>query len=47
MLPTAQRREQSEHAARIIAQTGNGLLGCALADPNLPHDHPPTQAGGY
>ncbi len=46
LLPSAERRKQSEHAARIIAQTGNGLLGCAIADPTVKHDHQVPQ-GGY
>src|SRR5690606_41439389 len=49
--PVEQRRRASEYAARIIAQTGNGLLGCGIADPTaLDHDHDqPTNkpAGGY
>ncbi len=46
VLPADERRKQSEHAARIIAQTGNGLLGCAIADPTVKHDHQPPK-GGY
>jgi ectoine hydroxylase-related dioxygenase (phytanoyl-CoA dioxygenase family) len=44
------RKQQSELAARIIAQTGNGLLGCALADPNVKHDDhddDEPKSGGY
>ncbi len=37
-IPAEIRRQQSEHAARVIAQSGNGLLGCALADPSLVDD---------
>lgn len=39
LLTPEQRRAESMLAARIIAQTGDGLLGCALADPNLKDDH--------
>ncbi|MEX0653996.1 MAG: phytanoyl-CoA dioxygenase family protein [Phycisphaeraceae bacterium] len=39
LLPTALRREASDRIARIIANTNNGLLGCAITDPNLEHDH--------
>jgi ectoine hydroxylase-related dioxygenase (phytanoyl-CoA dioxygenase family) len=35
----AQRRQQSDYAARMIASMNNGLLGCAIADPSVPHDH--------
>jgi phytanoyl-CoA hydroxylase len=51
LLPAEERKRSTEYAARIIAQTGNGLLGCAIADPTmLDHDHDkPTEkaAGGY
>lgn len=46
-LPPEQRRQQSNIAARIIAQTGNGLLGCALAQPNLQDDHDKPAPSGY
>jgi phytanoyl-CoA hydroxylase len=39
-----ERRNQSEFAARMIAQTNNGLMGCAIADPNLDHDDSPADA---
>lgn len=39
LLPREERARQWEYAARIIAQTGNGLLGCAIADPTVKHDH--------
>ncbi len=38
MLPAEQRSSQADRAARIIAGLNNGLLGCALAEPNIPHD---------
>jgi len=34
MLSREQRTRQSEYAARMIASMNNGLLGCAIADPN-------------
>ena len=34
-----ERRQASEYAARMIAQTGHGLMGCAIADPTIDHDH--------
>jgi len=37
-LSAEERRRQSEFAARMIAQTNNGLMGCAIADPNIDHD---------
>ena len=47
-LPSDERRRQSEYAARMIAQANNGLMGCAIADPTVPHDHDPKPApGGY
>ncbi len=51
MFPPAMRRLQSEYAARMIAATGNGLMGCAIADPMEKHDHDDEPkgpvAGGY
>ena len=47
--PDQRRRHYSDIAARIAAQ-GDGLLGCALADPNLRDDddeRPRRDAGGY
>ncbi len=43
------RRQASEYAARMIAMTGNGLMGCAIADPTIDHDHDHDQpsAGSY
>lgn len=47
-LPPEVRKQRSEHMARVIARAGNGLLGCALADPNVPHDdHEEEKGGGY
>ncbi|MEX2386847.1 MAG: phytanoyl-CoA dioxygenase family protein [Phycisphaeraceae bacterium] len=47
-LPAAERRKQSEYAAAVIASTGNGLMGCAISDPNVEHDdEPKADAGGY
>lgn len=37
-----ERAKRWEFAARVIAQTGNGLMGCAIADPTIDHDHPST-----
>jgi phytanoyl-CoA hydroxylase len=49
LLPSEERRRAGEFAARIIAQTGNGLLGCAIAEPDVEHDHDTgaDQAAGY
>jgi phytanoyl-CoA hydroxylase len=50
MCSADERREQSEFAARIIAQTNNGLMGCAIADPTVDHDDTPddaANAAGY
>ena len=38
-LPAAERRRASEYAARTIAENGNGLMGCAIADPTVDHKH--------
>jgi len=48
-LTREQRQAESQHAMRMIADMNNGLLGCAIADPNVDHDHDkdPKQAGGY
>ena len=47
-LPMEVRMQQSEHAARMIAATGNGLMGCAIADPNVHHDdHDDEEKPGY
>jgi ectoine hydroxylase-related dioxygenase (phytanoyl-CoA dioxygenase family) len=50
MLASEQRRQQSNLAMRMIARMNDGLLGCAIADPDVQHDHdagrnPP--AGAY
>jgi len=47
MLSPEDRRRQSEFAARMIAQTNNGLMGCAIADLNIDHDdaHNSSPAG--
>jgi phytanoyl-CoA hydroxylase len=49
--PQEVRSRRSEQAARVIAQTGNGLLGCAIADPNVKHDdhddNDNGKSGGY
>jgi ectoine hydroxylase-related dioxygenase (phytanoyl-CoA dioxygenase family) len=52
MEPKDERSRASRHAARTIASLNNGLLGCALADPNLVDDDdaetPPKPGGaGY
>lgn len=47
--PAEERRAYSDNIARRIAAAGDGLLGCALAEPNLvddDDDKPPT-SGGY
>lgn len=48
-LPLEQRRAESAYAARMIASMNDGLLGCALADPNLRDDDDELAAskGGY
>jgi ectoine hydroxylase-related dioxygenase (phytanoyl-CoA dioxygenase family) len=49
LLPAEERSQQSAYAARVIASMNNGLLGCALADPNLVDKDEETKvpAGGY
>lgn len=44
-----ERRVASLYAARMIANMNNGLLGCAIADPTVKHDHDeePAKAAGY
>jgi ectoine hydroxylase-related dioxygenase (phytanoyl-CoA dioxygenase family) len=37
LLSPEQRTLESEYAARMIARANNGLLGCAIADPNVRH----------
>jgi ectoine hydroxylase-related dioxygenase (phytanoyl-CoA dioxygenase family) len=47
MLSREQRMQQSEYAARMIASMNNGLLGCAIADPNaVDQDEKQTQKYG-
>lgn len=50
-LTREQRQQESLHAMRMIANTNNGLLGCAIADPNVEHDDhhvdEKPKAGGY
>ena len=47
-LPAEQRRKDAEYAARVMAQTNNGLMGCAIADPTQTDDHDDTdKSGGY
>lgn len=43
------RRQESLHAMRMIADTNNGLLGCGIADPNVDHDDHQDEKkdGGY
>ena len=38
LLNVAERRRQGDFAARMIAATNNGLMGCAIADPSVDHD---------
>ncbi len=50
LLTREQRRQESQHAMRMIADMNNGLLGCAIADPNVDHDDEKSEkpaAGGY
>jgi phytanoyl-CoA hydroxylase len=48
ILPRELRNLQSQYAARMIAASGNGLMGCAIADPNQTDDHDDKPAkGGY
>lgn len=50
LLPAEERRAASDHVMRVIASMNNGLLGCAIADPNVNHDHDEGKkgsAGGY
>ncbi len=46
-----ERQQESLHAMRMIADMNNGLLGCAIADPNVAHDDDhkddKKDAGGY
>ena len=45
-----ERRRSGEYAARMIAATNNGLMGCAIADPTVDHDHDDAKksdASGY
>ncbi|HEV7300605.1 MAG TPA: phytanoyl-CoA dioxygenase family protein [Tepidisphaeraceae bacterium] len=37
--PADERSRASEFAARTIASMNNGLMGCAIADPTVEHDH--------
>ena len=47
LLPKEQRAAAGAETARRIAAVGNGLLGCALAEPNLrDDDDPPAGYGG-
>ncbi len=48
-LTREQRQQESLHAMHMIASTNNGLLGCAIADPNVKHDDHDEmpKAGGY
>lgn len=49
-LPAEERAGQSAYAARVIAGMNNGLLGCAIADPNEKHAEEkktPVAAAGY
>jgi phytanoyl-CoA hydroxylase len=48
LLPADQRRKDAEYAARVMAETNNGLMGCAIADPTQADDHDDKDAnGGY
>lgn len=39
LLDETQRQAASKYAMRMIAANNNGLLGCAIADPAVEHDH--------
>jgi phytanoyl-CoA hydroxylase len=39
LLPAEDRKRASDFALRMIAGMNNGLMGCAIADPNAKHDH--------
>lgn len=48
LLAPEQRSRDSAYVARIIADTNNGLAGCAIADPTVDHQETPRQgSGGY
>lgn len=49
LLPAEERAGRYREIAARIAAQGDGLLGCALADPNLKDDHEPKpgEGGGY
>lgn len=47
LLPPDQRAAQGNETARRIAAVGNGLLGCALAEPNLRDDDDEPSPSGY
>lgn len=48
LLRPEERAGRFQYAARIIAETGNGLLGCAIADPTIEHDpHQKADSGGH
>jgi hypothetical protein len=47
LLPPDQRRLASEYAARMLASMNDGLMGCAIADPTVEHDHHEPPAGSY
>ena len=48
-LPADVRGGEFQRIARMIAATSNGLLGCAIADPNLrdDDDHETPAKAGY
>lgn len=46
-LPAEQRRQDAEYAARVMAETNHGLMGCAIADPTEADDHDNDPSGGY
>src|SRR5690606_27906216 len=39
LLSPEERSQAGEFAARMIAMNGDGLMGCAIADPTVEHDH--------
>lgn len=45
--PAEERKKAGEFAARLIAETGNGLMGCAIANPNVDHDDEKPVKSGY
>jgi ectoine hydroxylase-related dioxygenase (phytanoyl-CoA dioxygenase family) len=48
LLSAEERKKAGEIALRMIASMNNGLMGCAIADPTMKHDHDvKKEDGGY